>query len=642
MALICLGLACVATLSAQDTAFLLKGASLVLPDNWSRSYDPPEVLIRVKVLPDSSLALVEVLDGKKELIPFLADHLSIHKYPLADSLGISQEFDALLGIEQLFDPGAQAVPAEDILPEIEAWIARSREDLNHRHPEHDPSLLNGLNSLPEAYRAGYFSYRRPDEFAPLSINGFQPHASAFSRPVLEDGARSIYHRQDSALGIAYADQVYPYHVTLSDIEVGIGDYEQLTARGAVKKNQLLGVDGLYLGLDFLVQSGYWLQQDSGRNAVKLFLSAPLGRTRLELAFADQISDLSMLDLRPEYWQTQNFPVERRYRTVYAAWKSPWVNLGLFNENKTSRSPLFHQTLHNDALQLKVWQSFLLGGLELAPSFTRLFAQRNFSLANQDPENVAGLGFRSSLPLLGGEVQADLVDLELPRISGDLFHAWEKFDLGGVFRFTSHPSVAQLSTEDIYLEGSSLPRVEVRENSNLGAYLRHRFNQSSSAVLTLGHKNLNYPGALVIPTTGEKASLSGARDFIYLKLGGNLSQRMNEWQLDWTPSVSWRGEAELYEEPVFQYQSHINLTRLLPYGNALFAGFSLTGHSAYLSSDPRFYEVETSAIADIWAGVLITNRFELTVFYKNLADTSIYGVYPLPATLQASLRWFFLN
>jgi len=48
------------------------------------------------------------------------------------------------------------------------------------------------------------------------------------------------------------------------------------------------------------------------------------------------------------------------------------------------------------------------------------------------------------------------------------------------------------------------------------------------------------------------------------------------------------------------------------------------------------------VIDIWAGVKIGRRFDFQVTYKNLLDSRIYEAEPLPGSLQASLRWYFLN
>lgn len=636
LALLCVWIVSCAALHAGEAAFRLEGERLVLPDYWSYRYDPPEVLIRVKVMPDSSLSLVDILDGKQELIPYLADHLSVHKYPLADSLGISQEFDALLGIEQVIEPGPETAPAAEILPKIKAWITQAREEYNFRKPTRDPGTVSGLNFTPEPYRAGFFSYRRFSESTPLYINGFQPHNSIHSQALHENYCQGLLPWQETAWGMACTEWDYPHEVTLSDIEVGIGDFEHLTGRGALRKNRLFGVEDLYLSLDFLVQSGYWLEQDSGRNAFKLYLSAPLGKTTLQLGFADLNSQLSMHTLKPEYWRTQNFTVERRYRTLYAAWRSPWINVALFNENDTSRADEFYQTLRNDALHLKAWETFNYRDYGVTAFYEHSFANRNFTLYPEDHEQLAGLELRSASPLLAGELKAELYDLERLSLSGDVFHAWEKFDLGGVFRFRDHPSEFHLSVPNIYGETDSLRRVELREKRNLGGYLRYRPNADSRILLNAGSRNIFQQG------WNAENITAGSREVTYLRLGAELRQTWKQWQLDWFPSFTWQNIDLLFEEAEFQYQSHLGLTRLLSHDNALFAGFSLTGHSGYLSSDPTYFEVQTSAIADVWAGVRITERFELTVTYKNLADSAIYGVYPLPPSLHASLRWFFLN
>lgn len=83
-------------LTAQPTPLRLGGRAFVLPSGWPQTYEPPEVLIRVKVNADSTLGLVSVLDGKTELESLLRQHLLTFAYiPSGDSLA---EFDAILDI----------------------------------------------------------------------------------------------------------------------------------------------------------------------------------------------------------------------------------------------------------------------------------------------------------------------------------------------------------------------------------------------------------------------------------------------------------------------------------------------------------------------------------------------------------------
>lgn len=631
-----------AGLSAQEAVYRF-GKPLQLPEGWTKKYDPPEVLVSVKALPDSTLSLAGILDGKGELIPLVASYLEDYD-AFADSLGPGTEFEAIIPLSQkdgvnldaeLYEEVKTRVDRAEMLSNIEERIGRAREETSFRRPFFDPAEATGLSLNPEPYRAGFFSHSRHDPHTRILAHGFEPHNSLYSPGVYQNYYHSVLRREDTLLASSWSENYYPHEVALSDIEVGIGDYEHRFARGSLRKNKLLGVEGLYGSFDFLVQGGNWLEEESSRDLLKFHLRVPIGETSLELGFADFSSKLPMFSLKPQYWLANyNFLVERSYRTIHAAWRSPWLNLAVLNENDTSRAEEFTQTLRNDALHLKAWKAFSIADLEFEPYFEQMFTQRNFELEPEDHEQLAGLRVSSVHPLLSGEVLAEAYGFERFETRGDLYHAWESFDLGAVFHYSELPQDIRTYTECIYPGLDSLEIVDIREKLNLGGYLRHRLSPASSALLSAGMRN--------IANTPSLPGGTSSQDVIYVKLGARIDQTWKSWRIEWLPSLTWQEDAPLYEQPEIEYQSHLTLTRLLPHDNALFAGFSLIGHSDYVSSDPSQFNVGTSSIADIWAGVKITNRFELTVSWKNVADTLIYGIYPLPSSLHASLRWFYLN
>jgi hypothetical protein len=55
-----------------------------------------------------------------------------------------------------------------------------------------------------------------------------------------------------------------------------------------------------------------------------------------------------------------------------------------------------------------------------------------------------------------------------------------------------------------------------------------------------------------------------------------------------------------------------------------------------------YLIEASTVLDVFAGVRISKLFDFNVSVKNLLSTSIYGLYPIPLSIHANVRWFFIN
>jgi hypothetical protein len=108
-------------------------------------------------------------------------------------------------------------------------------------------------------------------------------------------------------------------------------------------------------------------------------------------------------------------------------------------------------------------------------------------------------------------------------------------------------------------------------------------------------------------------------------------------LQWT-----QYQSGLFEQPELQGQSHFKVTKDMDYGNALSAGINLTGHTDYTKADKELTPVYGALVADAWFGVRITDLFEFQVAMLNLGNNTIYGVYPHPRTLTATIHWFYLN
>lgn len=633
---------CVGNLAASaGDPVRLGGKSLDLPADWAFSYDPPEVLLNVAVLPDSSLRLIRILDGKDELDSLLTAHFATYKYLLQTDDLRAGAFDAILELvsvkaDTAYEPQAGQPESSSRLDEIEAFIAASRGSRNFRSPLRKPASTN----LWEPYSAGFFSYRPTREDEPLLIDGFYPNATIHSATVPENYLPALFDQLAILWADAWGGNSYPYEVTLSEIEVGLGDYEHRFAKGSLRKGQLFDVQGLSLCFNFLTQGGYWLEERSSLSSLLFRLSAPLGKTKLDLGFGDFTTELSVLTLRPEYWRPENFTVERRYRTITAAWRSPWLNLALLNENETTHAAEFLRSLHNDALHLQAWRSFAFGKLILKPLYEHQFSRRDFDLARQSYADLAALELAYTLGPLQAKTRTELRDFRRPAFHGAVSWRAKEAELGARARLEDDDRALETQTGNIYSAADTLRRVDSREPADFSVFIRWPLSSGFKFSLALGRKQVENSAE---QNTIAKETQTIVEPVNYLRLGGEIDHNWDKWNLTWQPGLTLQGGySQLREEPRFRYQSHLTLTRLLTHGNALYAGFALLGHSHYNAATTPQFSVEKALAADLWAGVRIGNRFEFQVNYQNITDSSIYAVYPVPASLHATLRWFYLN
>lgn len=627
-------------LPAQNIAAHLEGEALVLPESWPFRYDPAQVMVQVKVEADSILSFIKVLDEKPELTSLLEEFLSSRK---ANQLSIpasaGTELNVIIDIIQVPPAYINLITqgkTRDV-KNIELWIEKERKSLSFHQPIQDSVSANGFLALNEPYRSGFFSYSRSQYYNLPHLYGFKLQHSLYSSSFINNLMLGLFNLQEEIMELNATEKYYPYEVTLSDIEAGIGDYEHLYTRVALKKNNLFDYKDLYLSLDFLTQTGYWLEEDASRNALKLYLSVPIAKTKLNFSWIDLNSKLSMLNLSPEFWLPQNYIVKDHYRALYAGFNWVGPDLALFYEQNDIKSDKFIKTLHNDALHLQAWKDLQLQKIDLSLKYEHIFSDRNYETGEKDYQDRAEMKFSWNLKPLKWDIKAELTDFKQVQLATDLSYQFRKLSLGAMAFGNFNPAQSSFWIPSIYNEADSLRNVQIREINNAGVYTRYSLNPNTFISLSLGRKTIEniYPEL--------ETEFKEEKKLPYIRLGGKLNKIWNKWEIQWQPSLTWQSNFEgLFEEPEFEGSSYLNLFYHLPYNNAIFSGFSLIGHSGYWNSDPSTFYIDSSSIIDLWAGIQIGNRFEFQVSYKNLMDTSIYGVYPVPSSLHASLRWFFLN
>lgn len=627
-------------LYAQNTTAHLEGEALVLPESWSFRYDPAQVLVKIKVEADSTLSLIKVMDGKEELTSLIQEFLSRCKANLL-SIPVSLDTEVNVVIDLIQVPPSYITYMTQgktgNLKDIEKWIAEERKSLSFHQPSQDSVSANGFTSLKEPYRSGYFFYSRPRYDDYPALYGFKLQNSLYSSSFFQNLTLGFFDFEEEIMELNGTEKYYPYQATLSDIEVGIGDYEHLFTRVALKKNNLFEYKDLYLSLDFLTQTGYWLEEDASRNALKLNLSVPIGKTNLNFSWLDQNSKLSMLSLRPEFWLPQNFIVKDHYNVLYAGFNWIGPNLAILYEQNDIKSDKFIKNLHNEALHLQAWKDLQIQKVELALKYEHIISDYNYETGEPDYKDRAEMQFRWNRNPIKWDWKTELTDFQQVQVATDFSYSFNKFRFGAFACGNFNPLESSFWIPSIYSETDSLRNVQIREINNAGVYTSYSFKAPSYLTLSLGRRIVEdiYPEM--------ETELKEKKELFYIKFVAELDKIWDKWEIKWQPALIWQNNyAGLFEEPEFEGCSYLNLFYHLPYNNALFAGFSLSGHSGYWNSDPSTFFVDSSSIVDLWAGVQISNRFEFQVTYKNLMDTSIYGVYPVPPSIYASVRWFFLN
>ena len=295
------------SLSAQAEPLRWGEGVLELPEFWHKTYDPPQVLARVILNPDSTMSLLRIMDGKDELVPYVEDFLQRQGKAPQDSLFYStRERDLLIVIYQPYTPdrdlaglGYEEEPVRQFTftPEdIDNWIDRKRTDTSLQLPVWDPARMSVFNRLPEPYRFGAFFSGERGTYDALRIRGFRPPQSQFGGMFHASLFNCLYQDEATTFQQNFTQGAYPYEVPLTDIEGGLGAFDHRYARGSLRKNRFIGVDSLQVAFDFNVQNGLWEELNGANTSLKSWISVPLGKSSLELEYADWASDVSMFQL----------------------------------------------------------------------------------------------------------------------------------------------------------------------------------------------------------------------------------------------------------------------------------------------------------------------------------------------------------
>ncbi len=627
-------------LSAQQVPIRLSGPALQIPESWEYSYDPPEVLLNLTVQPDSSLALDRILDEKQELLYLVVEHLQKFNFVLPpDSLVACNQLAAVLTLSQT----ATSVAVKKSGPnqtEIDAWIME-RSRLASRSEASTLDFAQPGNTQFPAYLAGLFSYALSSDFTQNSVNGFPLDSSFLASSFYSEMMGKLYDRQFSLPGPGFRTPDLPEGITLSTLQAGLGDYEHRYARGFVGKNGLFGRPGLRLSLDFLLQNGYWLDRNSSGSSLKGALSVPLGPTTLDLEVADFRGPVSMLQMRPEYWQIFDYTAEERYRLYYLSWRNPLVDLSLLGTYESIRSDAFASALQNDALRLRAGRTFKISSLRMKAEYEHNFLAASELLPDVGYTDRLGVNLDYDGRLLQAETGLRLMDKD----------RWEFWGTGVIsVRQLQFKPYGKLYINDVYTE-YSVPNIFDGVSPMLGYRIVPKSDWGLQASFTglpafevnvsAGQKHVLASYILVSPTANMPVDL----DIPYLAASLAFEPQWRKWTIKWLSSATHHFKAPSYPvEPDYAYQSSFRLSRDLGYGNALSAGLDLLGHSSFITDNGVgvVSNIDSSIIGDLWLAVQISPKFEFKVAWKNVADSSIYGVYPLPSSLHASLRWFFVN
>ena len=498
-----------------------------------------------------------------------------------------------------------------------------------------------LNSV-DIYRAAYHAVGMDNMALGIQRYGFSVVPGIWSQAFYLQQYDSVYRQTVSGSTVGFTEPKYDDPVLITDLHAGLGDYEFNFARVGLKKNQIFGFPGLYYSLDFLGQTGLWTGINHNQSSMRHYLSIALGRFVIEGEYMGWAVDASSQDLKPMWWQSANYVIEHKYKQFYAALRNPWLDLSLISVSDQAKATLQNINLRNSSLQVKASKALQIGAHQLYVDYEHASSELEYTpiptAENRVYDDLVSARYLYVGDRLNADLEARYYNLKDLYLEGDSSWNWLGMKLG-VHGMKSGLANASQSVIDLYNPTATIYPVSQILNAQYSGYVSANLLQDIELSLNAGQKVLDSSGS----TWSDQTTLP----FADLKLG--LQKDYGKYRLSASQVLNWQAEADaarpgIYytELPGFRYQSYLQLKRDMDNDNALFAGLSYVGHSSYFSSTQTAQEFAAAGIMDMWAGVQISKLFELTLSFKNVLDSDIYGIYPIPRSVHASLRWFYLN
>jgi hypothetical protein len=371
------------------------------------------------------------------------------------------------------------------------------------------------------------------------------------------------------------------------------------------------------------------------NSVKQYIRYRYQDLILSFDLASYQREGGSYELNPAYWHLGNFRVKNQYSQLVAQIDHPWLTLSLGSFKDRISSTSFLQSWRTKSLQISAERAFVLPFSELNLAYEYRDISQDYTPAsayNHDLyEQKSSLSFTHS-SFVDLQLAAQGLDWKRMNTWAELSKKLSLFRLGVYSRMNrgQRDAVSEITSP---IDASLIPAVDI-------------FSPQENALFAaVEYAGLQLRLALGRKTEQQASALQDLNaELMILRMSGGYDKYFGDWRIKVDSGWNYREhDPALMAAPEFTFFSEQRLYHYLEYDNILEAGFSLQGHSDYyLANAVNPYLIEASTMLDAWAGVRISKLFDFNVTAKNILSTSLHGLYPIPLSFHANLRWFFIN
>lgn len=548
-------------------------------------------------------------------------------------------FDAEGVAEPLVELSGEIVEAQDAHAE---WFESIDRDYSYAFMDAEKNRGTGSDLwqkhtlLSGVYTAHHNYFGFEPDLPTLKKGKMILPASLASRYLYLGYFSHFHHLEEHGGELSFAAKVYDNPVSLSYLQGSMGEYDNKLMTFGFYKGDLFGLPSLSLMANYMLQNGEWMENGIDSNALRLLLNYKVAGGELRYEHGSFKKDFSKYELQTLFWHLQNQRFENRLSYDHLEYYHPYLHLEAFRSREHSSAKGSSIKRKEKVLAFAAESSYDYGFGEVGLRYEYRDSARNFIAApdklSPDYENLYQLDF-SWDKFIRFEGSFRHYDFKLPRLNWGLGIPIGRFALGVKEDrfFSTRDPVTQIShpTQDVLI-----PAIDIITEHNRLFYLAYESAAIKASAGVGGKTEKNYaPGGdeYAMPITIIEADVS-------------FDKRYGDWQ----PKARWhwqhaRSMKAMPYEPDYRFAITGALKRHLGHDNALTVGMNLATHTGYhLINAVNHYSADASSVIDLFLNVDISRNFELHVEAKNLLSASYHGLIPMPFSLHAGLRWYFLN
>ncbi len=443
--------------------------------------------------------------------------------------------------------------------------------------------------------------------------------------------------------LSFITPSYNNPVSLSYLNGSIGEGDNKLIAFGIKKGTLFGHEPLSIMVDYQLQNGEWLERDGSGDALRLALGYQFDFGELRYEHGNYKRELSKLQLKTYYWHLQVLPrFENRLSYDHIEFNFPFGNMEFIQAKDvvTPKNTDVKRQTDLFAIALGSGYEYPFGKIGVRYEYRDL--QRNyiapFDETSPDFRNLYELNlswdnfvyFDASIKRYGND------DQSISNLVFDFNKPLWRFKLGvknDIFRRAEYP--IRVITHPVNDEG--FYAIDFIRKNTRRFYLDYD-DEAISASLGAGGV-----GGTEWISYGSSAG-EHKIGVTLLDARVRLGKRFGNWEplvnFAWDHYAKY-GNFSMYY-PDYRFGLSAGLKWHLGHDNALSLGTNLATFSGYHLENVDHYYLDSSSIMDLWLNLDISRNFEIMVEAKNLQSTSFHGLVPLPFSVHAGLRWYFLN